>query len=222
MARIRGGRRLASSSKMTDKPISGSARQILKQLQKTKHGEHNIVIYPDVSTLNEVMVSHYRESLEERNELALLVSHYQTIDAVRQLLREKGRINVSKYESEGSLVILDAAKAYQSSEGVYALMALINLLLKRVENLGKSGMFGMADMASFFLYKRIEQLMSYELSLPSVWDGMKLRSFCLYHESDFMNLTEEERTAIVDHHYRYISIEPVMGASGRSTHIDNN
>jgi putative transposon-encoded protein len=36
------------------------------------------------------------------------------------------------------------------------------MLFERVKKVGKSGMFGMADMGSFFLLQRIEQLLSYE------------------------------------------------------------
>ena len=185
------------------KPISGSAQTILRQLEKTEHGEHNILIYPNTSTLNEVMAVHYKEALEERNELALFVTTYTHPDKVRIILGQSG-LDAAKYEDEGSLVIYDAVKGYQSTEGVYTVMALINMLFERASKLGKTGMFGMADMGSFFVYETIEKLISYELSLPSIWDKMKLRSFCLYHRGDFNSLPPEERQALIDHHYKYI------------------
>jgi hypothetical protein len=189
------------------RPVSGDSQMILQQLQDTKHGEHNILIYPDLDTLNEVMATHYKEALEDRNELALFVTHYQTIPYVRKKLLERGELDIAKYEQEGSLVLYDSVKGYQtSSQGVYSIMALINMLIERVKKLGKSGMFGMADMGSFFLFQRIEQLLSYELSLPSIWDNMKLRSFCMYHEGDFSRMTEQERQALIDHHYKYIKM----------------
>jgi len=185
------------------KPISGSAQTILKQLEKTMHGEHNILIYPNTSTLNDVMAVHYKEALEERNELALFVTTYTHPDKIRKILGNSG-LNVVRHEDQGSLVIYDAVKGYQSTEGVYTVMALINMLFERVSKLKKSGMFGMADMGSFFIYEAIEKLMSYELSLPSVWKKMKLRSFCLYHREDFNSLLPEERKALIEHHYKYI------------------
>lgn len=185
------------------KAITGSSKTILQQLQDTEHGEHNIMIYPDLKTLNEVISKHYKEALENRNELALFVTYYQSIAEVRKVLGRDG-LDVAKYEQEGSLVLYDSVKGYHTSEGVYSIMALINMLFERVKRLGKSGMFGMADMGSFFLLQRIEQLLSYELSLPSIWDKMKLRSFCIYHEGDFSRMTEEERQALIDHHYKYI------------------
>ena len=157
-----------------DKPVTGSSKTILQQLQDTKHGEHNILIYPDLKTLNEAISKHYKEALENRNELALFVTHYQSIAEVRKVLGRDG-LDVAKYEQEGSLVLYDSVKGYQTSEGVYSIMALINMLFERVKKLGKSGIFGMADMGSFFLLQRIEQLLSYELSLPLIWDKMKLR-----------------------------------------------
>ena len=162
-----------------DKAITGSSKTILQQLQDTEHGEHNIMVYPDLKTLNEVISKHYKEALENRNELALFVTYYQSIAEVRKVLERDG-VDLAKYEQEGSLVLYDSVKGYRTSEGVYSIMALINMLFERVKRLGKSGMFGMADMGSFFLFQRIEQLLSYELSLPSIWDKMKLRSFCIY------------------------------------------
>jgi hypothetical protein len=185
------------------KAITGSSKPILQQLQDTEHGEHNIMIYLGLKTLNEVISKHYKEALENRNELGLFVTYYQSIAEVRKVLGRDG-VDVAKYEQEGSLVLYDSVKGYQTSEGVYSIMALINMLFERVKRLGKSGMFGMADMGSFFLLQRIEQLLSYELSLPSIWDKMKLRSFCIYHVGDFSRMTEEERQALIDHHYKYI------------------
>ncbi|WP_337863815.1 MEDS domain-containing protein [Nitrososphaera sp.] len=189
-------------------PLRGSSKAILEQLRQTEHGEHNILIYPDIETLNEVMAAHYKEALDDRNELALFVNTYQPQSKIRQVLGRCG-LDVARYENEGSLVIYDGVKGYQSADGVYAVMALINMLLfERVDRLCKAGMVGMADMGSFFMMgdDRLEGLMSYELSLPSVWDKMKLRSFCLYHQEDFERLSGEERQALIDHHYRYVKL----------------
>ena len=184
-------------------PIEGSANTILKQVGDSQYGEHNIVVYPDVKALNEVLADCYRAALEERNELALFVSHYQTASKVREVLGRFG-LDVPNHEHKGSLIIFDSVKAYQGLEGSYAVMSLVNMLFDRVRKLGKDGMFGMADMGSFFLYERIEALMSYELSLPSIWKDMKMRSFCIYHSNDFARLSEEERKALIDHHYKFI------------------
>ena len=79
---------------------------------------------------------------------------------MRKVLEERGGgLDVANYEQEGSLVLYDSVKGYQTSQGVYSIMALINMLLERVKELGKSGMFGMADMGSSFLFQRIEQLL---------------------------------------------------------------
>jgi KaiC/GvpD/RAD55 family RecA-like ATPase len=89
------------------KPVTGSSKTILQQLQDTKHGEHNILIYPDLKTLNEVISKHYKEALENRNELALFVTYYQSIAEVRKVLGRDG-LDVAKYEQEGSLVLYDS------------------------------------------------------------------------------------------------------------------
>ena len=74
------------------------------------HGEHKIVIYPNTSTLNDVMAVHYKDELEERNELALFVTIYTHPDKIRKILGNSG-LDVVRHEDQGSLVIYDAVKS---------------------------------------------------------------------------------------------------------------
>ena len=42
-------------------------------------------------------------------------------------------------------------------------------------------------------HKQNYQLVDYELYLPSKYDGMKLKGFCIYHKADFIeNLTKNK------------------------------
>lgn len=94
----------------------------------------------------------------------LIVTAYETPDTVRNMLSEY-EINVQKYESNGSLVIIDSVKGYQRAN-FYGVLMLIQLLAIRAQKDSKSGISSIADMGSFFLLGREKELVNYELSIP--------------------------------------------------------
>ena len=55
--------------------------------------------------------------------------------------------------------------------------------------------------------KTADKLVEYELSLPSSYDGMKLKGFCIYHKEDFnKRFTEEQKQNLQDHHSKALLI----------------
>ena len=112
----------------------------------------------------------------------LIVSTYETPKTVREMLTES-EIDVKKYESNGSLVIIDSVRAYQMVS-YYGVLGLIQLLAERAHKDPKAGVFSLADMGSFFLFDREKDLVSYELSILKTTD-LRLKAFCCYHKNDF-------------------------------------
>jgi hypothetical protein len=92
----------------------------------------------------------------------LIVTTYETPNTVRDMLSEY-EINVQKHESNGSLVIIDSVQAYQRVN-FYGVLRLIQLLAIRAQKHSKSGIFSIADMGSFFLLGRENELVDYELA----------------------------------------------------------
>jgi MEDS: MEthanogen/methylotroph, DcmR Sensory domain len=162
--------------------------------------EHSILIYPNLSALRKVYSQYAKKRLEEGNEILLIIPYYETTDSVRAVLRNVG-VNVSKYEKENILVIMDSEKAYQKSEGVYNFNLLLNLLTKRADALGKRGVSIFADGGLFFLYGREEELVADEMDLPTEFDT-KCRCFCTYHSEDFKNFSKQQEEQLLKHHYR--------------------
>jgi hypothetical protein len=69
-------------------------------------------------------------------------------------------------------------------------------------------------LGSFYHYhhnsKTADRLVEYELSLPSSYDGMKLKGFCIYHRDDLdKRFTEEQRQKLWDHHGKALMISQV-------------
>jgi hypothetical protein len=170
-------------------------------LGHSKYGEHSMLIYSDLEQFGEIYSHYCKIALEKNNEIVLLISHYETIDAVRKSLNSE--IDVAKYEVDGTLVIVDTEKAFQKSNDVYNILLMIDLLTKRAESLGKDGLSMIADAGSFFLHEKLGELLKHELSVPPEL-GVKCKAFCCYHKNDFDRLPGKQKKTLLDHHNRKI------------------
>ena len=100
----------------------------------------------------------------------------------RVLSEDNANIDVRKYEKEQSLLIMDSLKGYFGlQEG------LIPFLLQTADFAKKSGksLSVLSDMGSFFYYDKKDDLLQYEMVLPSRYEKMNLKGFCAYHQRDF-------------------------------------
>ena len=89
------------------------------QIIQTEYGAHYLIVYPDLATLREMYSKYVQEQIKENNEIILINPFYETTDYVRQILSKSG-VNVSKYEKEKGLVIIDSLKEYFGSKTRYA------------------------------------------------------------------------------------------------------
>src|SRR5919107_3014464 len=191
---------------MLRSPINGNSNDILKQLRQAEYGAHYIIVYYDMMTLRQIYAGYIKTQLEYNNEIVLILPYYETTETVRSVLSENHSSNggsgfdVSKYEKEGSLVIIDSAEAYFTSDT--DLMSFLARLAKKAQSSGKNGISVIADLASFSYFNRIDKLLEYEMSLPTKYDDdMKLKGFCFYHQEDFdRRLSEEEKQKLLEHH----------------------
>ena len=173
------------------------------QLQNSSYNEHNMIIYEDLYILREIYCKFSKKALEKDNEIMLIVTTYETPNTVRDMLSEYD-INVQKHESNGSLVIIDSVQGYQMAN-FYGVLRLLELLAIRAQKDSKSGIFSIADMGSFFLFGRENELVNYELSIPKTID-IRLKAFCCYHKNDFsLRLTEVQQKQLINHHCKAIS-----------------
>jgi hypothetical protein len=228
--------------------ISNSIDDILEQVNKAEYGAHYLLIHPELKILREIYSRSIKTRLENNNEIVVILSYYETADNIRKIL--SGRriedidtdayadddynstddednnksIDVTKYEDEDSLIIMDSLKGYFSlnkddkdwrigndknngTDIAKRLTSFIEQLVKRAESTGKNGVCVFADLGSFYHYSNstdansaVDKLVEYELSLPSRYN-IKLKGFCIYHRSDFdKRLTEEQKQKLLNHH----------------------
>jgi MEDS: MEthanogen/methylotroph, DcmR Sensory domain len=195
--------------------VEGYVNDILQEIMQVDYGQHNLLIYSDLIALNEIYSRYFKTRLEGNEEIIHFLSTYQTIDNVRDLLRDAD-VEVARYEGDGSLVIVDCVKGYFGSET--DVLCLIKILSKCAQNQGMSGCSVFADMGSFYVGGKVRELLEYEASMPLKFDRyhvggslIKCKAFCMYHEKDFNRLTEDEKQSLFQQHYRNLIV------SGRQT-----
>jgi hypothetical protein len=70
-----------------DIELTGTSSEIVEQLPTIAYGNHIVLIYPNLYSLREIY-SRYCKTALENNEVVLLLTYYETIDCVRQTLKE--------------------------------------------------------------------------------------------------------------------------------------
>src|SRR6476620_284158 len=182
--------------------------------------------------LRDIYSRYVKTQLEKNNEIVLITSYYETIDSVRRILSSQLSANnystdIRKYENEGSLIIMDSAKAYfgldnggdddndSNDNGLPdkdGIMLFLKQVVKRAESSSKNGVSVFADIGSFYHYNSsngnnsVDQLVEYELSLPSKYD-MRLKGFCICHKPALDHrFTEEQRQKLLKHHEKRLLI----------------
>lgn len=192
--------------------VNADPATILKFIKNTNYADHNLVIYPRLEQFEEFYIECCKDSILDRNEIFVLVTHYQPVSAVRKKMYLLAGIDTARYENDDTLVILDSAMAYQPSveqTGRYNVFNILtSLLMKHAQERDKKGITLLSDLGTFFLNKRIADLISHELWLRLLLLGVSvprgidanIRSFCCYHKDDFSVLQEEQRKRILQHH----------------------
>jgi hypothetical protein len=193
--------------------ISDNSNNVLKQLRQAEFGAHYIIVYHDMMTLRRIYSEYIKGQLEDKNETILILPYYETTEMVRSILSGENYnsiggsiIDARKYEKEGSLVIIDSAKAYFGSDT--GLMSFVEKLAKEAQSSGKNGISVIADLASFYYNNQVDKLIDYEMSLPTKYDDkMKLKGFCLYHQEDFdKRLSKEQKQKLFEHHGKHLIV----------------
>ena len=181
--------------------VNADSTTILEHIRDSNYGDHNLVVYPCLPQFEEFYNECCRYSILERNEIFVVVTHYQHISAVRKKMYLAG-IDPARYENDGTLLILDSDIAYQpisEQTSTYKIMTLTAMLMKQVKERDKKGIALLNDLGVFILNNRIADLISYEQSMPAKIDA-NIRPFCCYHKDDFNLLDEEQRKRIFEHH----------------------
>ncbi len=180
----------------------------LDHINQAEHGAHYIIIYPNLDTLRELYSNYIHKQIEENNEIVLINPFYETTDSVRQVLSEgydHGVEDITRHEKEGSLMIADSLKEYLGDQPlVYIKKGLANYA-----KMGKKGLSVIADLGAYPHKSMYKDLVDYELSLPTKYDD-PMKGFCLYHQKDFDNLSDEQKQKLIKHHGKALKIMEIQ------------
>jgi hypothetical protein len=208
-----------STQNRKNKPL----RETLNSLFETQPGMHIILVYPHVNSLKQIY-AHYIQRQLANSEIVLILSYYETVERIKKYLQyfenDGGEmINVDKYLSEGSLLIVNSRETFfnrrdkmqidrttkDESEN-RSIVSLIKTLKYHSEKLGRDKMTMLVDFGCFFnVIKGIEDLLKYERSIPQVFKNLKLKQVCLYHQQDFeTRFSTAEKIELLDRHGRTV------------------
>ena len=56
----------------------------------------------------------------------------------------------------------------------------------------KNGLSVLADLGAYSQKSRYKDLVDYELSLPTKYNDVPMKGFCLYHQKDFDKFSDEQ------------------------------
>jgi hypothetical protein len=86
----------------------------------------------------------------------------------------------------------------------YRIVTLISSLIQSIQDSGMKGLCVIADMGSFYLLNRIDELVDYECSYAPKFDKrINVKAFCSHHGQEIKKaLTVEQQTRIFGHHNR--------------------
>jgi hypothetical protein len=195
---------------------------ILENIKQSPYGEHDLLVYFSHEEFEEIFTEACKDAIINKNEIFLLVAYYQDLTYLRKKLRLAG-IDVTKYENNGTLVIMDSETAYQihtvKSENNSSYNNIINAreedknnnnynitmtasqLARHAEKIGKNGVTIVGDVGPFILSNRIQELISYEQSISAkLKNTANVRLICCYHKKDFRKLSEEQQQKILAAH----------------------
>jgi hypothetical protein len=176
----------------------------LDHINQAERGAHYIIIYPDLDTLRDLYSNYVHKRIEQNNEIVLINPFYETTDAVRQVLSEKyshGMDDVSKYEKEESLLISDSLEEYLGDPP----LIYVKKSLENYTKMGKNGVSVLADLGAYPHKSMYKDLVDYEISLPTKYD-MPIKGFCLYHQKDFDEFSDEQKQKLIEHHGKALKI----------------
>jgi hypothetical protein len=176
----------------------------LSQINQAEYGSHCLIIYPDLFTLRGLYSNYIKKQIEKDNEMILINPFYETTDSVRQILSNNG-VNVSKYEKEKVLVIIDSLKEYFGIQQQSNILFIKNLA-KYAKQMGKSCLSVLGDIGAYPHKSKCDDLVDYELSLPSKF-VVDMKGFCLYHQKDFDKFSDEQKQELITHHGKALKIE---------------
>ena len=171
-------------------------------LRETKYGEHILVIYEDITAMQELYCIVAMNRLPINKEAILLLPYFETPGKVRQILENKG-LRVNEYQKDGSLAIIDAYNWFFGS-GLSSRESL-SKMISDLKKDGKEGLTIIQDIGVFFLLLDTDKLIGSELRHRTD-DTAGRKMICCIHKDDYQRLPVAHREVLGLNHDRSLAI----------------
>lgn len=170
-------------------------------ISESDYGTHALIVYENLNVLRDFYSNYVKNRIEKKNEIIHLAPFYETEDSVRKFLSEgTNTIDLERWETkEKSLIIVDSLKKYSDNDSPESDNDYNRNLVEYSKAIQKAGVSVVTDTGAFTFKNCQEDLVNYELALPSKYD-IKLKRLCLFHQKDFDKLSDEQKEKLLDHH----------------------
>jgi hypothetical protein len=122
-----------------DGPKYVKESDMMKEITQTKYGDHTLILYSDLTTLEYLYLNYSKSSLESLNEIILLLPYYRSVADILDNLTSNS-IDIDRYKKEGSIIVVESKKAYYSlTQEFVGVMIMTKMLLQRADKLRKAG-----------------------------------------------------------------------------------
>ena len=171
-----------------------------QRLQTLEVGNHVIAVYRIKEEKFNEALAFLRDGLQ-RNELIMLLTTDLTKDEICAKMRNEWKVDVTKLESKGDIVIKTTEEWYfpDGIPNIQRTMALWSTLVENSLNKGKRGLRVFGDMAAFFKNGFSKELFEYESCLEQRFNFPAI-GICAYDSRDIDNMTLEQIRQLQQHH----------------------
>lgn len=171
-----------------------------QRLQTLEVGNHVIAVYPNKEEKFNEAFAFLKDGLQ-RNEVIVLTTTDLTKDEIRARMRSEWKVDVTKLESKGDIVIRTTEEWYfpDGIPNIQRTMALWSTLVENSLNKGKRGIRVVGDMAAFFKNGFSKELFDYESCLEQRFNFPAI-GICAYDSRDIDNMTLEQIKLLQQHH----------------------
>ncbi len=171
-----------------------------QRLQTLEVGNHVIAVYPNKEEKFNEAFAFLKDGLQ-RNEVIVLTTTDLTKDEIRARMRSEWKVDVTKLESKGDIVIRTTEEWYfpDGIPNIQRTMALWSTLVENSLNKGKRGIRVVGDMGAFFKNGFSKELFDYESCLEQRFNFPAI-GICAYDSRDIDNMTLEQIRLLQQHH----------------------
>jgi hypothetical protein len=120
--------------------------------------------------------------------------------------KDKGKVSISEGDVAVTAVVVDASNLTIGSrvKDESQWWSYNEQMIKHAAKMG-AGLSILGDMGAFYYMDKTKELLEYESSLPKQFDAnlnlnLNLKGLCLYHQTDFDKLSNEQKQELVKHH----------------------